>query len=196
MSIIILALYLDIYVVLKLIIIIPEGKIIIHNTKGTTKTFFYQKRKYGWGWKGPLEVILPSLPAQVEPPKASLGPCHTVFNISSDGDSAASLGNLCPGHLPVKKSVSWCSGSLKLFCLCLCQLPLVLSVGITGKKLALSSCSLPSDISMPWYVLHFSILLYRLKSPSSLGRSHSRGALSPLWAYAGLMPAFFKKLKF
>ena len=81
-----------------------------------------------WGWKGSLKVIWSKPPAQVESPVAGCSGSRWVLNISKEGDSTTSLGNLCQCSVTftVKKHFLMFRGNLLGFSLC--PLPLVLSI--------------------------------------------------------------------
>ena len=91
-----------------------------------------------------------------------------LLRISKDGDSMISLGSLCHCSvtLTVKKlclmfrqSLPYCS---------LCPLPLVLSLGTTGKSLAPSSLHPPFSYLWTFVRSPWSFLFSRPRSPSSL----------------------------
>jgi len=89
-----------------------------------------------------------------------------LLNISKEGDSTASLGNLCQCSVTAKKCFLMFRGNL--LCLSLCPLPLVLSLGATEKSLALSSLHPPFRY-LYTLLRHTppSLLFSRLNSPSS-----------------------------
>ena len=61
------------------------------------------------------------------------------WNISRDGDSTASLGSLGQGSVTLRGKKFFLIFSWSFLCSSLCPLPLVLSLGTTGKSLAPSS---------------------------------------------------------
>jgi len=61
------------------------------------------------------------------------------WNISREGDSTASLGSLGQGSVTLRGKKFFLGFSWSFLCLSLCPLPLVLSLGTTGKSLAPSS---------------------------------------------------------
>ena len=66
-----------------------------------------------------------------------------VLNISRDGDSTTSLGNLFQCFVTLKVSKLFLLFRWNFLCFIVCLLPLVLSVGTTEKSLAPSSWHLP-----------------------------------------------------
>jgi len=62
-----------------------------------------------------------------------------VLNISREGDSTTSLGSLCQGSVTLRGKLLFHTFRRNFLCFSLCPLPLVLSLGITEKSLALSS---------------------------------------------------------
>ena len=61
------------------------------------------------------------------------------LNVSREGDSTASLGSLGQGSVTLRGKKFFLIFSWSFLCFSLCQLPLVLSLGTTGKSLAPSS---------------------------------------------------------
>ena len=61
------------------------------------------------------------------------------WNISREGDSTASLGSLGQGSVTLRGKKFFLKFRRNFLCLSLCPLPLVLSLGTTGKSLAPSS---------------------------------------------------------
>jgi len=61
------------------------------------------------------------------------------WNISKEGDSTTSLRSLCQDSFSLRGKKFFLIFSWNFLCLSLCPLPLVLSLGTTGKSLALSS---------------------------------------------------------
>ena len=98
-----------------------------------------------------------------------------LWSLSKDGDSTASLGNLCQCLVtPIVKNCFLMFRG-KPPCFSLCPLPLVLSLRTTKKSLA------PSSLHPPFRYLYqlvrspLSFLVSRLNSPSSLSlASHVR----------------------
>jgi len=62
-----------------------------------------------------------------------------VLNISREGDSTAPLGSLGQGSVTLRGKKFFLMFSWNFLCFSLCPLPLVLSLGTTGKSLATSS---------------------------------------------------------
>jgi len=109
-----------------------------------------------------------------------------LLNISKDGDSITSLGNLCQRllTLTVKKCFLTFRGNLP--CFGLCPLPLVLSLGTTKKSRAPSPSHRPFGYSHQFRRSHPSFLISRLNSPSSLSLSPSVRCSSPFIILAAL----------
>ena len=61
------------------------------------------------------------------------------LNISEDGDSTTSLGNLCQCLITLTGKKCFLMFRGNLLCFCLCPLLLVMSLGTTGRSLALSA---------------------------------------------------------
>ena len=69
-----------------------------------------------------------------------------VWNISREGDSTASLGSLGQGSITLRGKKFFLMFSWSFLCFSLCPLPLVLSLGITGKLRAWSHGQQESNV--------------------------------------------------
>lgn len=124
-----------------------------------------------WGWKGLLEVMWSIPPTQAGPPRVSCwGPYPGNFWIyPRTGDSTTSVGNLfqCSASLTEKKKC-FLVFSQTLLCFSLCLSPLVLSLGMTEKNLALVPFA--HFLQLVKYIdeIILSLLLSRPNSSSSL----------------------------
>lgn len=128
--------------------------------------YSWAESQNGGDWKGPLEVVLSSCPAREGPPRAACpGPCSGSFRTSARMEMAQPL---CVPCASAQSSLQWKKCFLmfrrNLLFLSLCPLPVVLSLGTTGKSLAATSCTLPSEILIHWWDFHLSLLCSRLKS--------------------------------
>ena len=85
-----------------------------------------------WGSSGPN----PPLPQQGHPEQAEQDPVQEGLNISREGDSTTSLGSLLQGSVTLRVKKFFLMFRRNFLCFSLCPLPLVLSLGTTGKNLA------------------------------------------------------------
>lgn len=115
---------------------------------------------------------------------------QTVFENHRRGHSTASVDNLCQcwSHSHIKKRIFW--SSELILCSSLCPLPLVQSLGSSGK------CMVPSFFHPPFRHLYILIRSPKpLLFPAELywlsvspHRKHSPASLSRSWPYAELSP--------
>jgi len=79
------------------------------------------------------------LPKQGHQQQAAQHHVQAGLNISREGDSTAPLGSLCQGSVTLRGKKIFLMFSWNFLCFSLCPLPLVLSLGTTGKSLTPSS---------------------------------------------------------
>ena len=79
------------------------------------------------------------LPKQGHPQQAAQHRVQAGLEYLREGDSTTSLGSLGQGSVTLRGKKFFLLFSWRFLCFSLCPLPLVLSLGTTGKRLASSS---------------------------------------------------------
>ena len=95
--------------------------------------------QHGGGWKGPLWVTQSNPRSRVTQSRLHSTAARRGLNISREQDSTTSLGSLLQCSITLRGKKFFLIFSWSFLGFILCPLPLVLSLGTTGKSLALSS---------------------------------------------------------